>query len=59
MSEYRVYTIKLARYLTDKGFIIKRTSQDVKKPEFLNWFFEDTAALREALEEYKAANNRS
>lgn len=54
--EYRVYTIKLARYLTDKGFKIIRTTQDVKKPDFLNWYFENTPDLEKAIKNY--LNNR-
>ena len=55
MNEFRVYTMKLARYLTDKGFKYIRTSQDVKKPDFINWHFEDTPELRACVEEYAAA----
>ena len=53
--EYRVYTIRLAHYLTSKGFAILRTTQDVKKPEFLNWYFEKTPELEAAIAEYIAA----
>lgn len=51
--EYRVYSIKLARFLTDKGFDIKRTAQDVKNPNFINWIFDNTEKLQAALLEYK------
>lgn len=54
MKIYRVYTIRMAHYLTDKGFVILRTSQDVKKPEFLNWYFADTPELRKAVKDYLA-----
>lgn len=56
--EYRVYTIRLARYLTDKGFKIVRTTQDVKKPEFINWLFEDSEELQNAIAEYQASRNK-
>lgn len=56
MVEYRVYTIKLAKYLTNKGFRFTRTAQDLKKPEFLNWFFENTPELAAAIDDYKAEN---
>lgn len=54
MNEYRVYTIRMAHYLTAKGFKVKRTSQDVKKPEFLNWYFDATPELIAAIDEYLA-----
>lgn len=54
MKEYRVYTIRMAHYLTDKGFKILRTSQDVKKPHFLNWYFENSAELQAAINDYLA-----
>lgn len=49
---FRVYTMKMARYLTLKGFTIIKTAQDLKKPELLNWFFEDTEELHKAIDEY-------
>lgn len=54
MNEYRVYTIRMAHYLTAKGFKILRTTQDVKKPQFLNWYFENTPELSTAIDEYLA-----
>lgn len=51
-NEYRVYTIRLARYLTDKGFNINRTTQDVKRPDYFNWYFDNTPELVKAIEEY-------
>lgn len=55
--EYRVYTIALARYLTNKGFQILRTAQDVKKPEFMNWFFANTDELQKAIKQYTIDRN--
>lgn len=52
MNEYRVFTLRLAEYLTSKGFKITRTVQDVKKPEFMNWFFDSTPELIAAIDEY-------
>lgn len=49
MKTYRVYTIKLARYLTEKGFKIEGTTQDVKNPKLINWFFADSEQLRECV----------
>lgn len=56
MTDYRVYTIKLANYLTSRGFTILRTSQDVKKPQFLNWYFSRTPELEAAVQEYLELN---
>lgn len=57
--EYRVFTLKLAEYLTGKGFKIIRTVQDCKKPEFLNWFFEATPELIAAIDEYQERRHRN
>lgn len=53
MNEYRVYTIRLARYLTERNFKIVRTVQDVKFPKFVNWMFEYSRELEAAIEEYE------
>ena len=49
---FRVYTIKMARYLTLKGFKFVKTTQDLKKPNYLNWYFELTPELQAAIDEY-------
>ena len=49
---FRVYTIKMARYLTLKGFKYVKTVQDIKKPQFLNWYFEKTPELLAAVDEF-------
>lgn len=53
MKEYRVYTIKLARYLTERNFKIIRTVQDIKNPKYINWMFEYGPELVEAIENYE------
>lgn len=55
MNEYRVYTQKMARYLTANGFQILRTVQDVRDIKYLNWIFEATPELIEAANHYLAA----
>ena len=49
---FRVYTMKMAKYLTQKGFKYVKTVQDVKKPDFYNWYFEKTPELLAAIDEY-------
>ena len=53
MKEFRVYTIKLSRYLTEQGFRYLRTVQDIKNPHFLNWIFEETPELLKAVQDYQ------
>ena len=53
MNEYRVYTIRLARYLTERNFRITRTVQDIKSPKYINWMFEYSPELVAAIEEYE------
>ena len=49
---YRVYTLRMARYLTAQGFAFVKTSQDVKNPQFMNWYFEATPELVAAIDKY-------
>ena len=53
MNEYRVYTLKLTRYLTEQGFRYFKVVQDVKNPQFMNWIFEATPDLIAAVEHFK------
>lgn len=52
-NTYRVYTLKLAEHLTAKGHKIIKVVQDIKKPNFMNWLFENTPALVEDIEKYQ------
>lgn len=52
MKEKRIYRIGMANYLTEQGFRIIRTVQDLTNVNFINWIFEDTPALRAAITEY-------
>lgn len=54
MTEYIVYTVKLTRFLQSKGFRFIRTIPDTTRQDFKNWVFEDTPALRSAVEKYLA-----
>ena len=54
--EYRVFTKKLAMHLTNLGFKFIRTAPDLWKPQFINWYFEDTPELRQAIMNYTKKN---
>lgn len=53
MKELRIYTRKMAQYLTSCGFNYIRTIQDITKPQYLNWIFPDTPELRAAMSNFK------
>lgn len=53
MKEFRVYTLKMTRYLTELGFRYKKVVQDVKNPQYMNWIFEGTPELFEAINNFK------
>ena len=52
MNEYIVYTMRLTRFLQEKGFQFLRTIPDTTRQDFRNWVFEDTPALRAAVQQY-------
>lgn len=52
MNGKLVYTAKLARHLQSKGFQFISKVPDIKKDNFINWVFEDTPELEEAISEY-------
>lgn len=47
----RIFTRRLALELRKRGFSILMVVPDNHKPEFDNYIFEDTTALREAMNE--------
>jgi len=53
MTQRRIYTLKLADYLTKKGFNYISIVQDLVRPGLKNWLFEDTPELELAIQEYK------
>lgn len=53
MNEFRVYTLKMTRYLTELGFRYKKVVQDIKNPQYMNWIFEGTPELFEAINNFK------
>lgn len=52
MKESRIYTLSMARYLINNGFKYIRTAQDIKNPNYINWFFEDTPELHKAIHDF-------
>lgn len=47
-----IYTLKLARFLKEKGIEHLYTVPDKHNPKYVNWVYEDTAALNAAMAEY-------
>lgn len=56
-NTYKVFTVRLARTLCDLGFIIIGTTPNVQKPWLNVFLFEDSEALREAVQKYKEVPN--
>lgn len=56
MNEIRIYTKKLAEYLTERGFYSTRTVQSITNPKYKNWMFKDSPELRAILSEYRKNN---
>lgn len=52
MKTIRIYSKRLAEYLTTRDFKILKVVQDVSKPNFFNWIFENTPELQEAMRDY-------
>ena len=52
MKTIRIYSKRLAEYLTARDFKILKVIQDISRPTFSNWIFEDTFELRETMREY-------
>lgn len=55
MRTKRIYKVGMANYLTEHGFRIIKVVQDITNIQHLNWIFEDTPELREAITEYTKA----
>ena len=55
MRTKRIYKVGMANYLTERGFRIIQVVQDITNIYHLNWIFEDTPELREAITEYTKA----
>ena len=55
MKTKRIYKIGMANYLTERDFKIVKIVQDITDVNRVNWLFEDTPELREAITEYTNA----
>lgn len=55
MKTKRIYKVGMANYLTEHDFRIIKIVQDINDVNRLNWIFEDTPELREAITEYTRA----
>lgn len=54
MKTIRIYTRRMALFIKSKGIEPLGTVPDVNKPNFLNWIFEDTNKVRDAMAEFSA-----
>lgn len=55
----RIYTLSLSEYLQEQGFIPQKILPDLRRPEFLNWFFEESEELKAAIAEFSAARKEA
>lgn len=55
--EFRVYSLRLANYLTKRGFSYNSMCQDVIRKERHNWLFTNTPELQKAINEFYKENN--
>lgn len=59
MEEKRVFTKKMALYLTNKGCRLLRVVPDINIPHYKNWIFVNNEKLQGAIAEYmKEKNNK-
>ncbi len=54
MKTIRIFTRRMMLFIKSKGIEPIRTIQDECKPHLLNWVFEDTQEVRNAMTEYSA-----
>lgn len=52
MPTYRVFTMRLCRYLCDQGFKYIAIEPHRRRPEFNTWVFEETNELLRAVDAY-------
>lgn len=50
--EFRVYSLRLANYLTKREFSYNSVCQDVIRKERHNWLFNNTPELQKAINEF-------
>jgi hypothetical protein len=49
---YIIRTLKLKKWLENKGFKVEGTIPNKDIPNFLVWLFEDSKEIRQAVKEY-------
>lgn len=54
MNTIKIYTRRMALFIKSKGVKTIYTVPDENKPQFLNWIFEDTTEVRNAMAEFSA-----
>lgn len=54
MNTIRIFTRRMALFIKSKGIEPIGTVPDENKPDFLNWIFEDTTEVRNAMAEFSA-----
>lgn len=58
MKKKPIYTLKMAKYLTNRGFEVIGTAPNKMNLKKICWFFEDTPELEAAYNEYVAAGKQ-
>lgn len=58
MKDYMIYSLRVANILARKGFKVKETRINIKFPQYLVYYFEDTPELRTAIEEINNKNTK-
>lgn len=55
----RIYTLSLSEYLQERGFVPQKILPDLRRSDFLNWFFEESEELTAAIAEFSAARKEA
>lgn len=55
---FECYSLRLAMYLIDQGFIVIRLRPDIKKSGNMVYFFNETSALRKAVGDFKSTHSK-
>lgn len=58
VKKIRIYKLRFAIFLQERGFQVIDCVQDLQNPYYKNWYFEDTPALRKAMTDYTSEIKR-
>ena len=58
VKKIRIYKLRFAIFLQERGFQVVDCVQDLQNPYYKNWYFEDTPALRKAMTDYTSEIKR-